>query len=1098
MYIADLHIHSRYSRATSKECTPEHLDLWARRKGIHLVGTGDFTHKAWREELKEKLEPAEEGLYKLKEEYWIKDGTARTSWAPRFVVTGEISSIYKKYDKTRKVHSLILLPGLEDAALIAARLETIGNIHSDGRPILGLDCHDLLELVLDLCPRAIYVPAHIWTPHFSLFGAFSGFDTVEECFGDLSPQIHALETGLSSDPPMNWRVSALDRFHLISNSDAHSPAKLGREANLLDIQLSYEGLYQAIQEGHGLEGTIEFFPEEGKYHYDGHRKCSVCLSPVEAERHQGLCPVCGRKLTTGVSHRIEQLSDRPEDFVRSEAKKYESLVPLPEVIGASTGRSAASVKVVREYEAMLEKLGPEFEILRNISIEDIRKNAGTLIGEGIRRLREGKVQRTPGFDGEYGKIFLFQPEELNSPDGQMNFLDRLGLAGLDNGEKGDYKKNKSEKSQNIQGINEPIAEKRDNKDTKDKETEKEWNSEKSVVNHKVKEKQTADLENQEQQEAIHSQERAVAVTAGPGTGKTYTLIEHILYLVEECKVKPAEITAVTFTNRAAGQLKERLQESFGKKQGWKKLQAGTFHALCLSYLQEKGETGILIDGVEALEILREIVKEAGIKKKPERLQNLISLYKTRGITPLEKNKNTSFTAKENEIPGFQEEELQILEAYNRRLKEQGLWDYDDLLTETCRLLQKETAEEERAQKKHTYLLVDEFQDINPIQYELLKLWNRKGKQLFVIGDPDQSIYSFRGSSAVCFETLKDDYPELKEITLSRNYRSTPEILSVALLVISQNPGPQRQLIPQCPKGSKVRLVTAKSPREEASFLAAEIIRQIGGVDMLQAHEAAHGEEREENRSFGDIAILYRTHRQAELIEQHLKQEGIPCVIGGRDSFLSEPSVRGTLCFFRYLMHREDVRSEEISRRLLWSNREDFSQTAEKYTPLVQKAKPEKLLTQWSAEMQLEKDPSLKKLIEMSASARSMEEFLNSLLLGVESDLKRHPGKHYTSDAVQLMTLHGSKGLEFPIVLLCGLQKGLLPLETGPGYTDLLEERRLFYVGMTRARQELVLVTLEEPSRFIRELPENAVVWEEAKIKKQEDSGTQLSLFDWMK
>ena len=277
MYIADLHIHSRYSRATSKECTPEHLDLWARRKGIHLVGTGDFTHKAWREELKEKLEPAEDGLYCLKKEYRLKDGTAGTSWEPRFVVTGEISSIYKKYDKTRKVHSLILLPGLEDADMIAAKLETIGNIHSDGRPILGLDCHDLLEIILELCPRAIYVPAHIWTPHFSLFGAFSGFDTVEECFGDLSPQIHALETGLSSDPSMNWRVSALDRFQLISNSDAHSPAKLGREANLLEIQLSYENLYGAIQEGKGLEGTIEFFPEEGKYHYDGHRKCSIYM-----------------------------------------------------------------------------------------------------------------------------------------------------------------------------------------------------------------------------------------------------------------------------------------------------------------------------------------------------------------------------------------------------------------------------------------------------------------------------------------------------------------------------------------------------------------------------------------------------------------------------------------------------------------------------------------------------------------------------------------------------------------------------------------------------------------------------------------------------
>ena len=228
MYIADLHIHSRYSRATSKECDPEHLDLWARKKGIHIVGTGDFTHQAWRDELREKLEPAEEGLYILKEEFRIKDGIAPDSQSPRFVVTGEISSIYKKNGKTRKVHNLILLPGLETADKISAKLETIGNIHSDGRPILGLDSRDLLEILLDISPNAVLVPAHIWTPHFSLFGAFSGFDTIEECFEDLTPHIHALETGLSSDPPMNWRLSALDSFQLISNSDAHSPAKLGR------------------------------------------------------------------------------------------------------------------------------------------------------------------------------------------------------------------------------------------------------------------------------------------------------------------------------------------------------------------------------------------------------------------------------------------------------------------------------------------------------------------------------------------------------------------------------------------------------------------------------------------------------------------------------------------------------------------------------------------------------------------------------------------------------------------------------------------------------------------------------------------------------
>ena len=247
MYIADLHIHSKYSRATSRDLTPEHLDLWARRKGIELVGTGDFTHPAWREELKEKLIPAEEGFYILKDEYKINDDTANNGKTPRFVLTGEISSIYKKNGKTRKIHNVIILPGLEQAEILSRKLEAIGNIHSDGRPILGLDAHDLLEITLEACEDAIFIPAHIWTPHFSLFGAFSGFDTIEECFEDLTPHIHALETGLSSDPPMNWRLSALDKYTLVSNSDAHSPSKLGREANLINAKLDYPSLYNLHQ-----------------------------------------------------------------------------------------------------------------------------------------------------------------------------------------------------------------------------------------------------------------------------------------------------------------------------------------------------------------------------------------------------------------------------------------------------------------------------------------------------------------------------------------------------------------------------------------------------------------------------------------------------------------------------------------------------------------------------------------------------------------------------------------------------------------------------------------------------------------------------------
>ena len=407
--IADLHIHSRYSMATSKDGTPEMLDLWARKKGISLIGTGDMTHPVWRQELKEKLIPAEQGLFRLKDEYVLPEAGRYPGTAPRFVLSGEISSIYKKGGKTRKVHSLILLPGFDEADAFAARLEKIGNIHSDGRPILGLPCHDLLEMMLEVSEEGMYIPAHIWTPHFSLFGAKSGFDTIEECFEELTPYIHALETGLSSDPVMNWQLSALDGYQLVSHSDAHSPSKLGREADLLDIELSYQGLFQAVQSGKGLKGTIEFFPEEGKYHYDGHRKCGVCLSPREAEEYKGICPVCGKKLTMGVDHRILQLSDRDESEVSmpESGRPYESLVPLPEVISACVGFSTASKKVQGQYERLLEKLGAEFSILREVPEEDIRAAGGEVLTEGIRRLRAGEVVRKPGFDGEYGKIELF-------------------------------------------------------------------------------------------------------------------------------------------------------------------------------------------------------------------------------------------------------------------------------------------------------------------------------------------------------------------------------------------------------------------------------------------------------------------------------------------------------------------------------------------------------------------------------------------------------------------------------------------------------------------------------------------------------------------
>ena len=1080
MYIADLHIHSRYSRATSKDCTPEYLDLWAARKGIHIVGTGDFTHPAWREELAEKLEPAEEGLYVLKDEYRIDGDRVPGEIRPRFVVTGEISSIYKKNGKVRKVHSLILLPGLEAAEKISRKLERIGNIHSDGRPILGLDCHDLLEIVLELCPEAVYVPAHIWTPHFSLFGAFSGFDTVEECFEDLTPYIHAVETGLSSDPPMNWRVSALDRFHLISNSDAHSPAKLGREANLLDIPMSYEGLAGAIQTGKGLYGTIEFFPEEGKYHMDGHRKCGICLTPSETIKHQGVCPVCGRKITIGVSHRVEELADRPEGYQKPDAAAFESLVPLPEVIGASSGHSAASKKVEKEYMHMLSELGPEFEILRNIPLDDICRVSGNRIAEGIGRLREGKVERIPGFDGEYGIIRLFSTDELSNTEGQMDFF---GMLGVNPGEDERHPEGKkSDGNSAEEGGAEASAEKAP--------VEKELASAQAAQESPQAARESG--LNPEQRRAVCSLARKIAVKAGPGTGKTKTLVSHLCYLLENRRVSPSEITAVTFTNQAAGELRERIARETGKKQAVRRMQIGTFHALCLDFLKQQGEVFSLAGEEELAKLAAEVSGESSRKKVREFLEQ-VSRRKA-GMDTENMQETELAAAAENS------QWEQAYAGYEAAKQERGLYDFDDLLLKTIEKIESGNVPAGWKKRFH-YLLVDEFQDINPVQYRLIELWSRQGRELFVIGDPDQSIYGFRGADATCFKRLKKDNCDLELIELKENYRSTPQVLSAASAVI-----PRAGILhANSPDNVPVRVVHAGSPMGEAIFIAKEINRLAGGIGMLEAHQAAWEQDGRKIRGFGDIAVLCRTHHQAELVEKCLIKEGIPYIVAGREDFLKDPAVQGSIHFFHYIEDPENLAAAESCAEELWQlewntvTEEIIRSTAEKFRPLYEKKKPQKVLEEWMKEMKLEGNPAMEKLSRMTVFHSSMKEMLEALLLGVESDLKRCGGKKYTSEAVTLMTLHGSKGLEFPAVFIYGAEKGSIPYESEKHPSDVEEERRLFYVGITRAKEELLITTSGEMSEFLESVlndsKEENVVLEEAEKKKQNTEFHQMSLFE---
>lgn len=409
-YLADLHIHSRFSRATSRDMTLENIDRWAQLKGIAVIGTGDFTHPVWLEEIKEKLVPAEEGLFK------------RKGSSVRFILSAEISNIYSKNGKCRKLHNLVLVPSIEDASKINTRLKRIGNLSADGRPILGMDSKYLLEIVLESAPEAIFIPAHAWTPHFSVFGSNSGFDSIAECFEDLSPHIRAIETGLSSNPPMNWRVKELDNITLVSNSDAHSPAKLGREANILEGDMSYTHIKNAITKGKGFKGTIEFFPEEGKYHFDGHRLCKVCLSPEETRKLNNLCPHCGKKMTRGVMYRVQELAARKEGFKLPGAPPFYSLVPLMEIIAQVKGVGTGTKAVTEEYYRLLEKIGNEFYILLDAPIGKIEKACSPILAEAIRRVRKGKIKIFPGYDGEFGKIEVISDKEKDKFSRQLKLF----------------------------------------------------------------------------------------------------------------------------------------------------------------------------------------------------------------------------------------------------------------------------------------------------------------------------------------------------------------------------------------------------------------------------------------------------------------------------------------------------------------------------------------------------------------------------------------------------------------------------------------------------------------------------------------------------
>lgn len=399
-FVADFHIHSKYSRATSPQMEIKTLAEYAKIKGISLLGTGDFTHHLWLEELKDILKDSGNGFFE-------HNGV-------NFILTAEISSIYSKGGRVRKIHNVIFAPSFDIVDKINSALSGYGNLSSDGRPIIGIDAKDLAEILFGISKDIFLVPGHIWTPWFSLFGSKSGFDSIEECFGEYAKDIYALETGLSSDPGMNWRWSKLDRFSLISNSDSHSPKKIGREANVFDVDMSYKGVTDALKakDNKRFLSTVEFFPEEGKYHYDGHRNCKQRFSPSETKKNKNICPVCGKPVTIGVMNRVDELADRPEGFVPKDSIPYKRMIPLLEIIADVVGVASSSKKVDAEYQVIVPRIGTEFEVLTEVREKELLKKIPQKIAKAIINVRNGNVNILPGFDGEYGKIEILKGEDV--------------------------------------------------------------------------------------------------------------------------------------------------------------------------------------------------------------------------------------------------------------------------------------------------------------------------------------------------------------------------------------------------------------------------------------------------------------------------------------------------------------------------------------------------------------------------------------------------------------------------------------------------------------------------------------------------------------
>jgi len=1058
-FIADLHIHSHFSRATSKLLVPEYLDYWAGIKGIQVVGTGDFTHPGWLAELKEKLEPEGNGLFRLKKAFRM-DPLAEEN-PTRFVLTAEISNIYKRGDKVRKVHNVIMAPGFDDVEKINGRiLDLGGNLTSDGRPILGLDSYDLLALVLESNEKNVFIPAHIWTPWFSMLGSKSGFDSPQECFGDLWPYIHSVETGLSTDAPMNWLCSFLDRVTLISNSDAHSPDRLGRNANIFDTGLNFSEIAGALQSGSPdlFKGTIDLFPQEGKYHYDGHRKCSVCWDPGTTIKNNSVCPVCGKPVTIGVMNRIIHLSDREDITNRKNRLPFYSIIPLREILAEIKGAGEKSKAVQMEYEKTIRKLGNELDILLHKPLEEIEKKSSVLFAEAIRRMRNREVVVKEGYDGEYGQVKVFNPgemENLTAGNGLFIF------------EKPAPPSPRKLIDFDLSGIQQRIKQDQEMPEVAEKKEHYE--------------KRLKEALNPEQQAAVEFTGRVSIILAGPGTGKTKTLTAKISFLLDNNRIDPRQVLAITFTNKAASEMRSRIRaEAEGKNTMPVVL---TFHGFGRLVLEENAvrlnrKPGfILMDENEKIEILKSLTgrNPAQIKKTSTEISG----------------------AKQGETRQANEEDKEIYTQYEKLLQEYNAFDFDDLIAKPLELFRNDKEVLKKYRDRFPFVFVDEFQDTNPEQFELIRLLAGGEKSMLcVVGDPNQAIYSFRGGGSRMIDRFIKEFPRAERFKLKTSYRCTQNILSASSDILNGS-----GWLKGLKKGIKIQISEQATDKSEAECIAREIVNLSGGLSFFSIDSEVYQGDREEKvKSLSEIAVLCRTRHQFQPIEKAFKDHTIPYQVVGDKPFFQSLPLSDLLAIYHACL------LPQTNRYATWLSENrgvHFKEKAKAVCSKIENLNVQKGLELVRKEFfeDREFDEQDFRRLQGMAGRMSPMDFITSLKLGSAADTYNDK-----LEAVTLMTLHASKGLEFESVFIAGCEQGLIPFTLYNMKTDRDEEARLLYVGMTRSEKFLYLsyarsrkfrnriVTLQR-SELIHKIEKE---WVEEKFYQsgmKKDDGHQLNLFN---